>query len=219
MPSARVGEGQGGAERAWDPMLGDFLAARQPVSRELSLTGLAETVMAATATSKELQQWRPFTAGEGRGVQRRLYQGRDWSYRLKYDALPGRPATERAELFTKLWNLNKVAPGAKVIACIFKSAVARVQKHLRKQRRDPQEVYTWKIPWKLRDELQLVFYPGTVLPTSVAEHDNVPWFSGPRMRQPRFMLSAELGQKMGYDTQQVPYTVLFRRMTEDASRR
>ena len=78
-----------------------------------------------------------------------------------------------------------------------------MQKNLRKQRRDPQEVYTWKIPWKLRDELQLVFYPGTVLPTSVAEHDNVPWFSGPRMRQPRFMLSAELGQKMGYDTQQL----------------
>ena len=115
MPSAvAVGEEQGGAERAWDPMLGDFLAARQPVSRGLSLTGLAKAVTAAMATSRELQQWRPFTAGEGREVQRRLYQGRDWSYRLKFDALPGRPA--RAELFTKLWSLNKVAPGAKVIA-------------------------------------------------------------------------------------------------------
>ena len=49
-----------------------------------------------------------------------------------------------------------------------------------------------------RDELNLVFYPGDVLPTFLGRHDNVLVLSGPAVGEPRFITAVEVAKLMGH---------------------
>ena len=86
--------------------------------------------------------------------KRCLWQGRPWHYRLKFDAGPDRNhRTKRAVTFTKLWDLRTAAPGVKVMAVVFKRAVAIAQAELVRRGIPPQEVYERRISWQERDKL------------------------------------------------------------------
>ena len=66
-----------------------------------------------------------------------MWQGRPWHYRLKIDAGPDRNHLTNDEagcaMFTKLWDLRTAAPGVKVMAVVFKKAVATAQAELKRQ--------------------------------------------------------------------------------------
>ena len=158
------------------------------------------------------QKWEAL--GQPQPPEKRcLWQGRPWHYRLKFDAEPDRNhRTERAVTFTKLWDLHTAAPGVKVMAVVFKRAVAIAKAELVRRGIPPSEVYERRISWQERDSLGLTFTMEDTLPTLLAEHDQVPFLCGPAMGEGRFLRADELAQKMGLDTTTAPFTVLVRRL-------